>query len=343
MQGQAHSRTQTRNIAAIRGVVTVPRRLGFPSIDGARTERTEGISRSQPTPYAVGTAGWPTVEISPPDIVRRRAMVGGAFAAESVQCVSQEIGSYRFRAPMHLLVAYERGECCRGETLLGDLPPSALQNLERKLTFVPAGHEYRAWHEPRTRPHFLYIYFDPRILKLDLGSVAPRMFFENLTLWHTLSKLKNLVEAPASGDRPYFEALGNVLVHELGRLNRGTPTMEPVARGGLAAWQQRTVTSYIEENLARQIPLKELAHLVRLSPHHFCRSFTRSLGLPPHRYQISRRIERGKLLLEKPGVSITDVAMEMGFSSSNSFATAFRRNAGLTPTAYRRRFAHAPK
>jgi AraC family transcriptional regulator len=209
---------------------------------------------------------------------------------------------------------------------------------------VPAGHEYHAWHDPCTRPKIIYFYFDPAELKTspELGianiSFGPRLLFEDATLWQTLTKLKSLVENPTSGDRLYFEALAAVLVHELARLNRGTPSIVPQIRSGLAAWQQRIVSAYIDEHLAERVPLTTLARLARLSPNYFCRSFKRSFGIPPHRYQIDRRIESAKLLLATRAVSVTEVALTVGFGNSNSFATAFRRATGFTPTAYQRSY-----
>jgi len=240
-------------------------------------------------------------------------------------------------------MAYERGEHRDGETFVEGLPRSTLRNFTRKLTFVPAGHEYHAWHDPCTRPQIICFYFDSPELGSANVSFAPRLFFEDATLWHTVSKLKSLVENPASGDRLYFEALGAVLVHELARLNRGTPSIVPRVRGGLAAWQQRIVTAYIDKHLAERIPLATLARLARLSPHYFCRSFKRSFGIPPHRYQIDRRIERAKLLLAtRAAVSITEIALTLGFGSSNSFASVFRRATGFTPTAYQRSHVVSP-
>lgn len=321
----------------------------FESIDNGSTERSGRMSLCQSRERAVADAIRPTVEISPSDIVRRQSVVGDGLTVESVECLSQQVGNYRFRAPIHLLVAYARGTCRKGETFVGSMPPSMRQSFSRKLTFVPAGQEYRAWHEPRTRPHFIYFYFDPAMIEVNPTSgngdvpLAPRLFFENATLWHTIIKIKNLVEARAPVDRSYFEALGTVLAYELRTLNQGAHGIDHEIRGGLAGWQQRIVTAYIEEKVAERIRLVELAQLVRLSPHHFCRSFGRSFGTPPHRYQINRRIEWAKWLLEKPIISITDVALKMGFGSPNAFATAFRQTTGLTPTAYRRKFASAEK
>jgi AraC family transcriptional regulator len=130
-----------------------------------------------------------------------------------------------------------------------------------------------------------------------------------------------------------------VLAHELVRLNAGAPRVEAQVRGGLAAWQQRTVVTYIEEHLAEHIPLAALAQLVRLSPYYFCRAFKQSFGLPPHRYHNDRRIELAKALLAKPASTVTDVGLAIGFSETSSFTAAFRKATGLTPTGYRRSLA----
>jgi AraC family transcriptional regulator len=111
---------------------------------------------------------------------------------------------------------------------------------------------------------------------------------------------------------------------------------EALAKGGLAGWQRRTVTAYIEEHLAEPIMLATLARLVRLSPYYFCRAFKQSLGLPPHRYHSNRRIEHAKRLLAEPAPSVTDIGRIVGYSDTSSFTTAFHKATGVTPTAWRR-------
>jgi AraC family transcriptional regulator len=107
-------------------------------------------------------------------------------------------------------------------------------------------------------------------------------------------KLKAQVESPAIGSQSYSEALSLVLLHELLRVNNGGAAHEPMVHGGLAVWQQKRVADYIEEHLADDVPLATLARLAQLSPYHFSRAFRQSLGMPPHRYHISRRIELAK-------------------------------------------------
>lgn len=240
------------------------------------------------------------VEISPLEIVDRHTTKWPGMAAQVVQFATHDKVELSFRAPVHLLAAYEQGVRRDGETFIEGLPRSMLRDVARKLSFAPAGHEYYEWHEPRTLTRLMYVYLDPAELQTNYDlyaadtSFVPRVFFEDPTLWSTVLKLLKLVESQPSANRLYVEALGVVLVHELMRFNRGTSRVDPPMRGGLAPWQQRTVIAYVEEHLAEQISLAALAQLARLSPYYFCRAFKQSFGVPPHRYHIDRRIERAR-------------------------------------------------
>jgi AraC family transcriptional regulator len=134
----------------------------------------------------------------------------------------------------------------------------------------------------------------------------------------------------------YADALGGLLAHELLRLDGATARSRRTHRGGLAGWQQARVIDFMEEHLAEDMSLRTLADLARLSPYHFLRCFKESFGEPPHRYWAVRRIERAKALLANPGASITEIALDVGFSTTSALSAAFRRMTGQTPTEYRR-------
>ncbi|MET0444285.1 MAG: AraC family transcriptional regulator, partial [Pseudorhodoplanes sp.] len=251
---------------------------------------------------------------------------------------------FRFRAKSHLLVIHEQGARNDGETFVEGLPRSTRRDFRHKLTFVPAGHEYREWHEPRITARVIFVYVDPASIpaRTDTGEAPaflPKMFFENAALRETAVKLAASIEGGFADDLRYLEALGAVLVHELVRLANGVGARQAPARGGLAGWQQRAVTAYIEEHLEETIPLSKLAELARLSQYYFCRAFKESVGLPPHRYHIMRRIERAKSMLANVTPSVTEIGLAVGFSETSSFTAAFRKMTGQTPTSYRRSFS----
>src|SRR5712664_2370144 len=282
------------------------------------------------------------VDFSPPEIVRRHSATWSGVQVETVQVMRHTPFEYGFQARCHLLIAAELAERYDGETFVEGLPRSTLRDFTRKLTFVPAGHDFRGSQKPRALTRTTYFYIDPRgpladpALRFGEIEFKPRLFFFDRGLWETALKLKALVETPGSMNRQYAEALGIVLTHELVRINGEGALRGPVSRGGLASWQQKRVAAYIEEHVADNIPLATLAELARLSPYHFCRSFKRSFGMPPHRYHASRRIERAKQLLANRELSVTRISLDIGFGDTSTFTAAFHRLTGQTPSHYRR-------
>jgi AraC family transcriptional regulator len=159
---------------------------------------------------------------------RSHFSISDGIAAEIVQATSYERLAFRFRAPVHMLVVHEQGARYDGETFVEGSSRSRLRDFTRKLTFVPANHDYGEWQEPWTLARLMYVYFDPAELGVlfdpDITGVtmAPRLFFEDERLLETGLKLKRSLESPTSEHPLYVEALGIVLAHELVRFNRRT-------------------------------------------------------------------------------------------------------------------------
>jgi AraC family transcriptional regulator len=101
----------------------------------------------------------------------------------------------------------------------------------------------------------------------------------------------------------------------------------------------RRVLDYVEEHLADDIAVADLANVASLSIFYFARAFSAAVGMPPHRYVSQRRLEWAKkTMIAAGGTSIAEMAFVCGFSSQSSFTRAFRRATGLTPAMYRREF-----
>jgi AraC family transcriptional regulator len=282
------------------------------------------------------------VDISPAEIVKRHSAAWSGLQVETVRVLQHTPFEYGFRAPCHLLIAAEVAERYDGESFVEGLARSTLRDFTHKLTFVPAGHDFHGWQRPRALTRTTYFYIDPRgpladpALRFGEIEFKPRLFFDDRALWETALKLKSLVDNPGSMQRQYAEALGIALTHELVRSNDEAAVRAPVSHGGLACWQQKRVAAFIDEHVAADIPLSTLAELARLSPYHFSRSFKRSFGMPPHRYHAHRRIERAKQLLANRELSVTAVALDIGFAETSTFSAAFHRLTGQTPSGYRR-------
>jgi len=90
-------------------------------------------------------------------------------------------------------------------------------------------------------------------------------------------------------------------------------------------------------------PVPRLASVSGVSEAHFAREFKRAFGVPPHRYLLTRRIERATALLRDTDQSITDIAFQTGWASLGTFGRTFRDITGENPAALRERArAEAP-
>jgi AraC-like DNA-binding protein len=87
----------------------------------------------------------------------------------------------------------------------------------------------------------------------------------------------------------------------------------------------------------RRLSIDELAREADVSPFHFIRQFQATFGETPHQFRIRARLERAKDLLALSDRSVTDVCLEVGFSSLGSFSDLFTRRVGISPLNYRRR------
>jgi AraC-like DNA-binding protein len=93
----------------------------------------------------------------------------------------------------------------------------------------------------------------------------------------------------------------------------------------------------IEREPGRKWQLGELARAVGVSPAHLRRCFQRDLGVPPRNFILQTRIALACRLLSASDASVTTLALELGFSSSQHFAQAFRGQTGGTARDYRRK------
>ncbi|KRW59455.1 helix-turn-helix transcriptional regulator [Pseudomonas sp. TTU2014-080ASC] len=95
------------------------------------------------------------------------------------------------------------------------------------------------------------------------------------------------------------------------------------------------IDSYIAKHLYRRISVAELAHIACLSPSHFHALFKDSVGMTPHQYLLSARLNRASRLLRESSLPLIRIAEECGFSSQSALTTAMRRYLGLTPKRLR--------
>ena len=91
----------------------------------------------------------------------------------------------------------------------------------------------------------------------------------------------------------------------------------------------------IAGNLERNVSVSELAGLVRCNPSHLCRAFRRSTGQTITSYRHALRLQVALERLREAPVDLTDLALELGYSSHSHFTCIFRRHLGITPSQVR--------
>jgi transcriptional regulator GlxA family with amidase domain len=90
---------------------------------------------------------------------------------------------------------------------------------------------------------------------------------------------------------------------------------------------------------AQPLDVPALARIAQVSEAHFIRTFKATFGETPHRYLQRRRVERAMFLLRGSDLSVTEVCLEVGFTSLGTFSRTFHEIVGESPTAYRGRGA----
>jgi AraC-like DNA-binding protein len=98
----------------------------------------------------------------------------------------------------------------------------------------------------------------------------------------------------------------------------------------------------IDRDFAKPLDIPTLARIALVSEAHFIRRFRTTFGETPHRYLQRRRIERAMALLRTTGRPVTEVCLDVGFTSLGTFSRTFQAIVGESPSSYRRRSASPP-
>jgi AraC family transcriptional regulator len=136
----------------------------------------------------------------------------------------------------------------------------------------------------------------------------------------------------------FIEQALDLLCLQLVRAHSSASSLAIAApRRGLADWQVKKVMTYMRAHLDEDISLDDLAALVSLSRFHFCTAFRLATGRTPHEWLVGQRIGRSRMLLIDRSLSITEIGMMVGYQTPSSFAAAFHRQVGVSPSEFRRR------
>ncbi len=211
--------------------------------------------------------------------------------------------------------------------------------LPGDLEIVPAGY-WRTW-ETATPTVKLRVSLTPALMNgvaeslgmnADGVSLELRLHFWDKPIQYILSSLCAELQAENPIGRLYAESLATALAARLLSQYRGTRS--PI--GGLPKRQLQQLLEYIDENVARDLSLQELASVVSASGSHFNVLFKKSTGSSPHQFVLRARVRRAVDLITGSSLELSEIALRCGFANQSHMSRSVRRFHGITPAELRR-------
>ena len=268
----------------------------------------------------------------------------GSVRATVIRRERTDAVQQRFCLPWHTFRLGISGTFGHGSTTrLGGSAPRPLAQRPGRTAFYPAGTTILNEVTGASRATYLTVEVDPALahglLQDDEGMAdfSPMIDSDEQLSLALLRSLASSVGSPASSQQLFAEHAALMLLLAATRVG-STPgkRLASPQKGGLGAAHLARVTDYIVDAFAREISLQELASVAGLSATHLCRSFKQSTGTTPHRWQLGVRISRAQQFLADPRIPLAQVALAVGFAGQSQFTTAYRRETGVTPSAWRR-------
>lgn len=175
-------------------------------------------------------------------------------------------------------------------------------------------------HDPKATPR--------RPFRLSHAPVDARSFLEQRRIFDALAA--GLPVDPMHVEETMLRVLQRVLARASGRPSRS----DTVQRDAEAVEHVKTL---VAASPARSVPLRTLAQATGLSPFQLCRAFRARTGETITRYRHSLRLRLALHRLRDGAPDLTDLALDLGYSSHSHFTFVFRQHFGVTPSEYRGR------
>jgi AraC family transcriptional regulator len=151
--------------------------------------------------------------------------------------------------------------------------------------------------------------------------------------------MKREMETGCLSGRIYMNGLTLAVASRLVAWHSSAARMPKPLNEGLSGLRLKQVLAFIEEQLAEDLSLEQIAAVAGVSASHVKTLFRKAMGTPVHQYVIQRRVERAKELLMKDSLSMAEIAATAGFAHQSHMARHMRRVLGMPPLAMKRLLA----
>ena len=176
-------------------------------------------------------------------------------------------------------------------------------------------------------------YRSPRI---DDLSCEPGVGHDDAIIRHIGGSLQEGLRRPAEINQPFIDHMMLAFIAHVAHTYGGMRPNAEAVRGGLAAWQINRAREMLESDLGGKLSLQQIAAELDISVSHFTRAFRISTGLPPHQWLLRQRVEAARQLMTSGDLSLSEIAISVGFASQSHFTRVFTAVVGVSPGAWRR-------
>lgn len=237
-----------------------------------------------------------------------------------------------FEEAHHVVVVHRGGRLQSMEIDFDRGPSGPHIPLVGDVWVIPAEHRYAALaHGNAVQFCELSI---PTVALAD-RDLTPRTRHRDPLVHQLIERMAAIADRGDVSARLLTESLAEtVRLHLVDQFGAGT-TRGPRNRR-LDRLTRARLMEYLEFSLDSEISLAALAELAEMTIAEFSAAFTAAFGTTPYQFVLDRRIHRAKKLLATTEMSITDIGMDVGFSTPSHFATTFKNRVGMSPSAYRR-------
>lgn len=246
------------------------------------------------------------------------------------------------RSDRHLFLLNLKGKTEDGEYFIDGRSVPFVRRAPGSVLFLPAGRCLTGWEIGEQSAAYLAISVDIKLTAefteketLPAHFLMPGLALDDAILTHAAWRIGEEMRDKTPLTDLLIESYVRTMFVQIFR--RGHHAVKERKIGGLSPTAFNRVVEKIDEDPAKDINIAQLAELAGLSVPHFCRAFKETAGCPPYAFVLRRRIEMAKSYLQFSAMSVTDIALVCGFSSSSHFANMFKREVGVAPLNYRGR------
>lgn len=276
-------------------------------------------------------------------LVSRRALRFGAVQIEKItRHLKGGKQALHVCLPEHLLYL-ELTHGARCERRVDGAHPNVFDNRPGLLSFRPAGSETRGWTEGFGEHRYCAIHIDPAGFEGHRPAGALRRSWQTATacedrgVWREAFPLLRACDRMPTSETPLdrFYAEGHA-VALLAVLATRFSRPAKITRGGLPPRCLKKLLDYIQANLCNEMSLRDMASVAELSESQLVRAFRASTGFTPIAYLADLRLKEARRLLVSTNLSLSEIALHLGFADQSHFTRRFREATGMTPSLYRR-------